>query len=213
MPIKRRKRISNRRYSKYSSVKLYLDDIELMINAASSRGFSVKFLDKNYEYDSLEDVVETHGNYVDELEIIFSKEGYFFEHITVKIGDYFLLDRSVTLSSDSRDESLLVYHEIDAIIKSRVARYSSFLRRGDYLIAGFVLLGFIPRTMPYWWVFPVMLYFFSLISFIEKWRLSGLSLKRKYEDKGFFANHKQRLIDLILGAIITLITQYLIKII
>lgn len=209
-------KIKNESFSNtIKDAKLYLEDIEEIIEKLSSKSLNVKMYDNKNIYENINEVIEQKGKNPIKL-IIEGKGTGIFQNINVHIEKNEIWVHSIG--------SELMYSygiEINEFIKSKRVWYFYILNKNLLFINSFFLFALFQllidkstKLLIFPWLIWVFIVLFSLLFFaiIVKYFWSSLSLVRRHE-YGFFRRNKDSIIltiiSAIMGSLLTILIQYL----
>jgi hypothetical protein len=203
-----------------SPVKLYLDDIEEIINKIQFVCSKVKIANKDYEFDSIEEFINNSGKKIKELSIDGRSP-----NISIDIKKF-----KINLFTTGETEAVIgLWYNLKEFLKSKSAWYSRFL---NAWVWGLTLWSFLfiskiilDITISYPEVYKVVnvfsivilaiLLLFFLLSLLKHWNGSTIHLERRHKASNFWERNRDNiitgLIGAIIGATITLAGQFLIK--
>jgi len=188
-------------------VRLYLDDLEHIVQVLTGRGFEVKLADADYEYDTLEEIKQYRGTKINVLNIQGKKDRSWHD---ISVG---FAKNTISLFRNASDENtLLVWHELKEFLKGKVYWHQRVL---DTRIWGVLLLlspSFIFYPMLFgisaasmkqllWVIFPAIL-LPLLISFLWSQLFPGLYVDRRFRVLNFWQRNSDKVLLLILGAVV-----------
>ena len=195
-------------------VRLYLDDLENIVEMFKSRGFEIELSDSDYEFDSLEEIKDYRGKKIRVLNLN-SKSERVLHDIKIQFSK-----RHIWLSRHSDDENiLLLWHELKDFLKSKLYWHQRVL---DFNIWGLILLlspSFIFYPMIFgassslvkemmWFLFPCILGPL-FISILWTWYFPGLYVDRRFRVLNFWQRNSDNIILLLIGAVLGFLVKWL----
>jgi hypothetical protein len=198
--------------------KYFRDDIESLIDELLGIELEVEISDSDNIYESLDEVIENRGHFVSELNINSRVSNSSFSRCDISIS------KSRTFLSVSGDEDLLNFgHKIHKMLLDRKVSWLNVITRRSYfpfyLIVYFLALlnawggslkGEYTLLWTPWLISLTVICLAWLGSLVNPYSDTRIYLKRKH-DVDFFENNKEKLILIIVsalvGTIITLIVQ------
>ena len=204
------------RLQKLYSVRLYLDDVlEIIGRIESLRPKTLTFSNKKYEFDTFEELKKNSGEKIKDLGInAHSDVGY----LSLDISRY-----SVTLYTDGKSQDVVsIWLLLRDFLKERSKWYSPFLNTMFWYVIFFcfMILGtpfFGSRNKfldaiyyPYLFALCIVSLFF-IFSLFHRWKGSIIYLNRSYEVSNFWDRNRDRIIFLIIGAVLSILGQIVIR--
>lgn len=193
--------------------KLYRDDIEQIAEIMKEESLDVSFTKGNYEYDSLNELVEKNGTSISQMNIIGKKVN---DHLPWRKIVFNVDGREFWLRAD--DEFELIWHRIKNFVASKTPWYSRYTNPWIWSWIFFFVAEVDTSLIDHkvnnlaWFhslIFLVFLIFmFSLLRTIT---CRGVVLVSKHADKNFWSRNQDRIVSGVIGAIIIMLIQYLAK--
>lgn len=194
--------------------KLYLDDLERIVETMEEQSLDVRFKDDEYEYDSLKEIVEKRGEKKSHIEIIGIKSDEVWRSVSLNIDG-----RKLFLHADGDLE--LTWHKIKEYIKSKTPWYSRFIDVWMWGCITFVILGqytsFIDAETkkliaPTWFnsLVSVVALIFAFVIFRD-FSDRGVFIVYRHENKNFFVKNGDKILLIIIGALIGVFGKYIAK--
>lgn len=196
-------------------VRLYLDDLEHIVQMLKGRGFEVKLSDNDYEFDSLEEIKEYRGTKTSVLSINGKEDGSWHD-ISINFSK-----RNISLFRHGGDDQniLLIWHELKDFLNGKLYWHQRVL---DLRIWGLLLLlspSFILYPMIFgvsaslvkqlmWFLFPCILAPL-IISFLWSQYFPGLYIDRRFRVLNFWQRNSDKIILLLLGAVVGFFLKWL----
>ena len=196
-------------------VRLYLDDLENIVQMLKGRGFEVKLSDNDYEFDSLEEIKEYRGTKTNVLNINGKKNGSW-PNISICFSK-----RDISLFRHGGEDQniLLIWHEIKDFLNGKLYWHQRVL---DLKIWGFILLlspSFILYPMMFGasvslvkqliWVLSPCILVPLLISFLWSQFFPGLYVDRRFRVLNFWQRNSDKIILLLLGTVFGVFVKWL----
>jgi hypothetical protein len=208
-------KIKNNNYSKYIiNSKLYLEDIEDIIEKLTQKSLTIKLYDDDNIYDNINELIELKGKNPKKLTIEGKAE--LFEYISIKIDK-----NDIWINSNGSEILYLCGLELNEFIRTKKNWLLTFLNPNLLLaLSTFSLLFLLSlfdkttKTLPYNWLIwiPVILYSLLIFRTIFKYFWINLELVRRHQ-YGFIKRNKDSIllmiISAIFGSLLTIITQKL----
>lgn len=212
---KNMQKIKYNNYSKsISNAKLYLDDIEDIIEKLTQKSLTVKIYDDQNIYDNITEVIELKGKNPKKLSIVGNAD--FLESISLKIEK-----NDIWIYSNGSETLYLYGIELNDFIRTKKNWLLSILNPNILFVSSIISLVFVillidfkTKTLPYNWLIwiPTALYSLLIFRTIIKYFWTNLELVRRHQ-YGFIKRNKDSIllmiIGAILGSILTIITQKL----
>lgn len=188
-------------------LRLFLDDLEKVIQILKAHNFSVKFYDNDYEYESLDEIRKYRGPRIVSLKIDGEGDGYL-----QKLSINFSKERIILYRHGESDQNiLLAWQEIKDFLCKKLHWYQ---RVFTPWIWGFVfiialcvcpfcyVLGASARAivLTMWLLFPAIIVLLLVSHFWCKF-FPGLYLDRKFRVLNFWQRNSDKIILVLLGAL------------
>lgn len=209
----------NTDYSKrIEGVKLFREDIEVILSRIENKLPKVEIHDSNNVYVNIDEVISHKGQNPKEISITARNKDLSLEYFSLDFKkDY------VTIHSRGSEKMYSFGLEIGELIKNKEDKYYRILNPNSLLFISFLVTicstFFIDKktknlTQPWLlWVISVLA-IITIVSYFYKYLWVGLTLVRRHE-YGFWNRNKDKIIlsilGLILGSIITLLFQLIIS--
>lgn len=193
--------------SKYlNPVKLYMDDIDEIVSKIQHICSELEFSDKDYEYDSLEELIKHSGDKLRELSII-GREPYISLDITkYNIGLY---------TAGESDEAVCLFYFFKDFLRNKSKWYWKFLKPfvwGNMLIpATFIFLaawfanGISSGVARVAFVVLSIIFLLFILSILKYLEGSTIYLKKRYKVISFLERNRDNIVMAIITGIIFLI--------
>jgi len=209
-----------------SPVKLFLNDIEEIITIIQSVCPEVNIANRDYEFESFEELKENSGHRLKELKIsghstVLSNRSY----VSLDIKKY-----DIFLYSGAESEAVVgVWYTLKEFLQKKAGWISRFLNAvvwfwifWIWLLISVILLETTKKYIevhnivePFAIIALGAAFLFLLLSLLKHWRGSIIYLERKHKVSNFWERNRDNiitgLIGAIIGATITLAGQFLIK--
>lgn len=201
-------------FARLSYARLYRDDLERIAELMKEQSLEVLLKDDDYEYESIEEIVERRGERKSQIEIIGKTSDDRWRNVTFEVNG-----RTLQLRADGELE--LIWHRIKDFVASKTPWYS---RYADAWIWGgitFVLINqyisFIDfktkkLMVPVWFnslvVVAALIFAFSIFKTITD---RGVVLVHRHAAKNFWVRNADRILMLIIGAIVGAFGKYIAK--
>lgn len=199
----------------FKGVRLFRDDIEYVIQLMKEHSLEVTIGDSSYNYDSLDDLIQTRGTRPKEL--ICSATGDRKEAVSIELSVDQRGRASLTEYSET-GQHLLWYQLRDFLTKSVPWRYR-FASPAFWGIAAFSLaymdLQLLTKPIPHAprWLHPLVLLITLIwpLTLLDRQLNFGLNLRRQHEG-GFWRRNADKIALLIIGALIGAIATLLVQV-
>jgi len=196
---------------------LFLDDIEEIIQKMKAVTSDIKFANKDYEFDSLKELIKNSGNKIKELDI----SGY---GISVDIEKH----RISIYVSGYKEKDIGIFYTLREFLKNKAGWLRRFLRPWRWwLIFWFSLMGIgiicviiknVPELKMFVDIFSIILglmLFCWVISLLLMWKGSTIYLERRHKVSKFWERNRDTIIvgiiTAIIGGIVVGIITYFLK--
>ena len=210
------KKVDNsRHFVRLSYARLYLDDLERMVELMKEQSLEVLFKDDDFEYESIAEIVEKRGDKKSQIMIIGRRSDAKWLDVTLDVDG-----RTLGLRADGELE--LVWHRIKDFVADKTPWYSRYIEIFPWSIITFTLLfqytSFIDwetkiLAVPVWFntlvVVASLIFAFSILKTITD---RGVVLVPRHAAKNFWTRNADRILMLIVGAIIGAFGKYIAKI-
>lgn len=197
------------------SVKLYLDDIEHIIDILKSDNAIIEISDDENTYESIDEIRKVKGNNPKLIKIEGKLPDGLFEYISIKISEY-----SLTIYVHHSEQFIKTAYEIERLArtKKRPAIYSFFNSRNSktnivlniILAFGFYLTyAFIYKkdySIKIWLYFILFWGFIFILSELNPNSNTKIELKRRHESNFWEVNKEKILLVIITSTLTALIT-------
>ena len=207
------KKIPDLTYSsiEYRGIKLYRDDIELILSILNENGFNVQIKDKTFEYESLDELIEKCGIIPSYFEISGEKE---INHHTASVNLYFKR-KEFRLYARADKESKLVSGTLRDVFEPKSTRLYKVLNPFIWYITIVLAAIFYPanfftiRQAPFWVhsIFALCSALFIFSGLYRQFRHQVI-LKRKHEG-GFWKRNADKIWLLVIGTIFGIILKFI----
>jgi hypothetical protein len=182
---------------------LYLDDLEQIIDLLKEQSSGIAFKNKEYEFESLDELKEKLGLKVRYIEIESkSGNGFWSEGLRLTIDD-----REIRIRGGEKTELLVA--KIAGIIKARVPWYSILIRSGLWTLLLYCVLSFLyfvsvkaELVVIGLNLLTASLLFLLIFSLWVNATSRGIFLFRKHEVKGLFTAYRRDLILIVISAVV-----------
>jgi len=205
----------SRHFVRLSYAKLYLDDLERIIELMKEQSLEVLIKDDDFEYESIAEMVEKRGDKKSQIMIIGRRSDAKWLDVTLDVDG-----RTLGLRADGELE--LVWHRIKDFVADKTPWYSRYIEIFPWSIITFTLLfqytSFIDwetkiLAVPVWFntlvVVASLIFAFSILKTITD---RGVVLVPRHAAKNFWTRNADRILMLIVGAIIGAFGKYIAKI-
>lgn len=202
----------------YEGIRLYRDDIELILSILSENEYAVQISDKEFQFESLDELINKRGIAPTYFEIAGSQKEGGYQSIGISF------DKKIYIHSYSNAQktSKIVFAGIRDICESRMSKIYKILNPWFYYFPAIILVW--PaisllvwgkeNTLGDAWL-PVL-----ATVFLAAWIISGLYryvrrqviLRRRHEG-GFWKQNSDRIWLLILGAVIGIFIKFILELI
>jgi hypothetical protein len=202
----------------YEGIRLYRDDIELILSIISENEYAIQISDKEFQFDSLDELIDKRGIAPTYFEIAGSRKEGGYESVTISF------DKRIHIHSHSHDQktSKIVFARIRDICESRMSKIYKILNPWLYYFPAVILIWpaiavlvkVKETTLGEAWLLVLA------TVFLTAWILSGLYryirrqviLRRRHEG-GFWKQNSDKIWLLILGAVIGIFIKFILDLI
>jgi hypothetical protein len=182
----------------YRGIRLYHDDIELILSILKENDFEVKITDKEFEYDSLDDLIDKQGVHPDNFSLYGEKTGD--RLLTVSVSISFEKDRISIFSHNlDKQKAYIAYTKIGEICETHESKVYKILNPWIPLFPLMFLSGFI-NLHSFILILVVLLLALSIVSALYRYSRYQVILRRRHIG-GFWKQNSDRIWLLILGAV------------
>jgi hypothetical protein len=183
------------RTTQFPSVKLYKNDIDEIFSLFNEYVYATEISDGKYDYDDLEDIRQTRGNFIPEL---------FIEGKALNTSFTLKLSRTTGnwLEVRNRDE---FYLQMNDVLRSRKRRMllGSIVASGLISFAG-IMLGATYKIKPIVIISGLLLFMLTILfGMWQRGVLSKIYLTKKHEQPSFWNRNKDDLVKQIVSHIIS----------
>jgi hypothetical protein len=208
---------SNSDSKSYRGIRLYRDDIDLMLSEFHDNEFETRIADREFEYESLDDLINKRGIAPSHIEIDgkHKDEGYEAASIT------FERDRVYVHSHNLRERpAYIVFTKIGQICATRGSKLYKILNPWFYY---FPLMAFVGLLFPAFVQFksqtPTIVCLVAIVAFLILSVVSStyrhyqhqVILRQRHEG-GFWKQNSDKIWLLIIGALVGIFLKYLLEI-
>lgn len=200
--------------SSISNAKLYLEDIEEIIDKLNQKSLEVKISDNKNIYDNINELIEQKGT--NPTSLLIEGKGELFHSISVRIGKNY-----IDINAIGSESIYLCGMQLNDFIKNKKNWLLSLLHTQFLLASSMIsaiLLGLLidrkTGLLPYDWLvwLPIVLYSLLIIGVTFKYFWTNLELVREHQ-YGFLKRNSDSIylmiIGAVLGSLLTILTQYL----
>ncbi len=196
--------------------KLYLDELERILDLLKEQSLVIEINDKEFEYESINEVVEKKGERLSQIEIVGKKPDNRWCDITLTIKG-----RRIMLRANSKLE--LLWRRVKDFVGTKTTWYARYF---DPWVWGWITFGLVTQyqlfldkeakqlIVPVW--FKSLALFVASIFVISLFNVAinrGVVLARKHSVSSFWSRNADRILMLILGVLIGGFGKYLLKLI
>ncbi len=202
----------------YRDLRLFRDDLDLVISIFKEHNFEIKISDQYFEYETLDELIEKRGERPRSFVLVGqSREN---EYGWVSIS--FEKNRTYLSTSFGNEKTRYAFGRIKDIFDTERSKVYVILNPflliiPAYFFGLFYVLKLADKAKQNTVVIPLWLPVIAIV-FISIWVISGLYrigayqavLKRKHEG-GFWKRNADKIILLVIGAIIGIVAKYVIE--
>ena len=198
-----RKKKTPETYTSLRPVRLYMEDLEHIIELIKIRSLEINISDEDYKYDTLDEIQKYRGDIIHDLSIVAKKKGNW---PLIRIG---FSRENIKLFLHSEDEQIiLLWHELKDFLKSKLKWYQyifhPYLQPGILSgsiglvvgsILGLLIYGFSPEAVKitnYIYIPFALIFLFFLIFYRQFFTI--LYIGRRHKVLNFWQRNRDKII-------------------